>query len=140
MIEAFSVQPVATSVTVRVWQNSPLGSPPSWPTVSSWQNPGTVSAHSAQVLNGIEDFSMLPGRVNAVPRRVVSCARSAANRRSIVAGDMANSCAATASSMSNSSCRRSAATRSGNAACSRLPVGPSNTAQQRCNASITAGP
>src|SRR5665647_2661037 len=37
-----SVQPVKTSVAVRVWANSPRGSPPSWPTRSISTNPGRL--------------------------------------------------------------------------------------------------
>src|SRR5512134_295543 len=35
-----SVQPVATQVRSRVWQNCPTGLPPSWATRSTSQNPG----------------------------------------------------------------------------------------------------
>ena len=38
--DRFTVHPVATSVTVRVKQNSPKLLPPSWPTRSISTNPG----------------------------------------------------------------------------------------------------
>ena len=104
-----SVQPVQTSVAVRVWQKSPRGSPPSWPTRSISANPGAASSHSAQVRIGIWDFSSEPGLVPDLPR-TTSFARSPASRRSIVAADMAHSEAAVASWMSSSPHARSRAT------------------------------
>ncbi len=59
----FTVQPVATSVIVRVKQNSPKLLPPSWPTRSISTNPGWFSFHSDQVRIGICDFSNDPGLV-----------------------------------------------------------------------------
>ena len=65
-----SVQPVKTSATVKVWANSPRGSPPSSPTRSISTNPGAFSSHWTQVRIGIWDFSKLPG---LVPERPFSC-------------------------------------------------------------------
>jgi hypothetical protein len=42
-----SVHPVATQVRSSVWQNSPVGFPPSWATRSTSQNPGERSSRSA---------------------------------------------------------------------------------------------
>src|SRR5271163_2468506 len=61
--DRLTVQPLATSVMVRVKQNSPKEFPPSWPTRSTSQNPGTPSSHSDQVRMGIWDLSKLPGLV-----------------------------------------------------------------------------
>jgi len=134
------VQPVAMSVPVKVKQNSPLGSPPSWPTRSTSMNPGIFSSQSAQVRIGICDLSKPPCLVRVLPRLVASSARSAVSRRSMVAADIAHSPAATSSVISSSRCRRSEATCSPITGASRFPVGPSNTAHTLRNASITSGP
>lgn len=102
--------------------------------------PGALLSQSAHVRIGICDLSSEPGLVSDRPLVVVSSARSTANRRSMVAADIEHSWAATVSVISSSPCRRSAATRSGSAGDIRLPVGPSSTAQQYRNASITSGP
>ena len=49
----FSVQPVATSVTVSVQTCSPTACPPSWLTRSISTKPGTASSQSAHVRTGI---------------------------------------------------------------------------------------
>jgi hypothetical protein len=54
--ERFTAHPLATSVMVRVKQNSPKEFPPSWPTRSISQKPGTPSSHSDQVRTGIWDL------------------------------------------------------------------------------------
>ena len=56
----------------------------------------------------------------------------------MVAGDIAHSGAAVASSMSSSPCARNAGTRIGNPGASRLPDGASRVAQQIRSAAITA--
>jgi hypothetical protein len=96
-----SVQPVKTSVTVRVWANSPRGSPLSWPTRSISTNPGACSSQSAQVRTEVADFNKDPG---LVPERPLSSRRfrSPAIRRSIVAADIAHSFAAVVSWTSSS--------------------------------------
>ena len=66
--ERFTVQPVATSVIVRVKQNSPKEFPPSWPTRSISTKPGRASSHSDQVRIGIWDLSSDPGLVWLRPR------------------------------------------------------------------------
>ena len=101
--------------------------------------PGALLSQSAQVRIGICDLSSEPGLVSDRPLVVLSSARSTAKRRSMVAADIEHSWAATVSVIPSSPCRRSAATRSGSAGTIRLPVGPSSTAQQYRNASITSG-
>jgi hypothetical protein len=52
LTERLTVQPVATSVMVRVKQNSPKEFAPSWPTRSISTKPGRASCHSDQVRMG----------------------------------------------------------------------------------------
>ena len=66
--EAFSVQPVAKSTTVRVRQNSPLRLGPQWATVSASTLPGSPSSSSPTFLIVIEFRSNSPaGRVANTP-------------------------------------------------------------------------
>ena len=65
--ERFSVQPVATSVTVSVKANGPKGLPPSWETKSISTKPGLASSQSAQVRTGIRLLSSDPGLVARRP-------------------------------------------------------------------------
>jgi hypothetical protein len=80
------VHPVATQTRSSVWQNSPRGSPPSWATRSTSQNPGRRSSHSAKVRMGICRFRIEPG---LVPERPRTCrrARPGASRRSMLAAE-----------------------------------------------------
>jgi len=131
-----SVQPVKTCVTVRVWANSPRGSPPSWPTRSISTNPGACSSQSAQVRIEIWDFNRLPG---LVPERPLSSKRlrSQASRRSIVAADIAHSIDAVASSRSSSRKARNRPTISGRNGAILLPAEASITAHTLRSATIT---
>src|SRR5664279_5055133 len=107
-----SVQPVAMSVTSRLWQKSPRGSPPSCPTQSISTNPGLASSQSAQVRIGIWLLSSEPG---LVPERPLSRsrARSPASRRSIVAAEIETSRSRTSSLTLSSPTARSRSTISG---------------------------
>lgn len=58
----------------------------------------------------------------------------------MVAADIATSAAATSSLIASSPWRRSEATSSASSGASRLPVGPSSTAQATRSAAITSGP
>ena len=113
--------------------------PPSWPTRSISTNPGTASFHSAQVRIGIESFNNDPGLVCEWPL-TSSFARSAASRRSIVAGDIASNAISVSSLITSSSKRRNVGTNSDMIGASRLPVGAPSTAQQNASAAITSGP
>lgn len=116
-------------------------SPPSCPTRSIWRKPGSASFHSRQVFIGIEDLSIEPGRVWLIGLRATNPTRASARRRSIVAGDIVSSWAMTSCSMpSRCPWVRMLATKPGSAGCSRLPVGPSNAAQQRSSSAMTSGP
>ena len=134
-----SVQPLKTSVTVRVWQKSPRGSPPSWPTRSISTNPGRSSSQSAQVRIGIWDLASDPGLVPDRPL-IVSFARSGASRRSMVAADIPTSWARTAGGRSSSPARSRAAVISGRNGAIRFPAGASITAHNFRNAPITSSP
>jgi hypothetical protein len=134
-----SVQPVAMSVTSRLWQKSPRGFPPSWPTQSISTKPGMASSQSAQVRTGIWLFNSEPGLVPDRPL-IESFARSAANRRSIVAADITTSCSRTSSLMVSSPTARSRSTISGRNGAIRLPAGASITAQTNLSAMITSSP
>jgi hypothetical protein len=113
--------------------------PPSWPTRSISTNPGTASFHSAHVRIGIESFNNDPGFVCDRPL-TSNFARSAARRRSIVAGDIASNANSVSSLINSSSKRRSVGTNSLMIGASRFPVGAPNTAQQNASAAITSGP
>jgi hypothetical protein len=104
------------------------------------EEPGPFVVQSAHVRIGICDFSSDPGRVRDRPRPVVSSARSAARRRSMVAADIDTSAAARSSLMCSSPWRRSDATSSGSIGARRFPVGPSRTAHALRSASTTSGP
>lgn len=62
-IDRFAAHPTLISVTVRVKQNSPELSPPSWPIRSISTNHGTASSHSSHVRMGVWDLSSAPGLV-----------------------------------------------------------------------------
>src|SRR5487761_68947 len=81
--ERLIVHPVATSVIVRVKQNSPKGLPPSWPTRSISRKPGVASFHSDQVRTRIWLLSSDPGLVWLRPWGV-GVFRAGAGGRSIV--------------------------------------------------------
>ena len=85
------------------------------------------------------DFNSDPGLVCERPRSVIF-ARSAASRRSIVAGDIAINAHATSSVITSSRNRRSRGTNSSMIGASRLPVGAPSTAQQNANAAMTSLP
>jgi hypothetical protein len=102
-------------------------------------NPGAASSHCAHVRIAIASLSNDPALVQLRPRTVIA-ARSAASRRSIVAGDITSSAAANSSLTSSSPNRRSVATSSPITAASRLPVGAPSTAQQNLSATTTSDP
>src|SRR6478672_6330667 len=72
--------------------------------------------------------------------RTSSFARSAASRRSIVAGDIASNAISVSSLITSWSKRRSVGTNSNMIGASRLPVGAPNTGQQNASAAMTSGP
>ena len=80
-----SVHPVHTSVTVRVKQHCPVGTPPSCPTRSSCTCPGATSCHSPKVRMGILSESAAVARVYPVPFSRIAARRGFSNR-STVAG------------------------------------------------------
>lgn len=127
------------SVTVSVKQNSPAALPPSWPTKSISTNPGTDSSQSAQVRIGMCSLSRLPGLVCERPR-MVSFARSPANRRSMVAALIRHNNAASSSLRSSSPSRRRIGTNTPSIGASRLPAGARNTAQQVTSAAMIFRP
>jgi hypothetical protein len=134
--ERFTVQPVATSVIVRVKQNSPKLLPPSWPTRSISTNPGRFSSHSDQVRIGIWDLSNDPGLVCERPENPASTFEPR-RRRSIVAGDMATSRSASASVRSSSPSRRNIGTSTVSIGARRLPAGQRATRQHNSRADTT---
>ena len=66
-LEAFSVQPITTSVIVRVRANSPIRVGPQCATVSASITPGVLGASSAQVRMVIELRSSGDGLVVEIP-------------------------------------------------------------------------
>ena len=80
-----------------------------------------------------------PGLVCDRPRRLIA-ARADASRRSIVAGDITISSAASSSLMSSSANRRRVGTSSAITGASRSPVGAPRTAQHNRSAVSTSGP
>jgi hypothetical protein len=130
LIALGSVQPVFTQVRSRVWQNSPAGTPPSWPTRSISQKPGRRSSHWAKVRMGIWRFSIDPGLVPERPL-TLSLARSGASTRSIVAEEILRSFSRTSGETSSSPQRSKTWTISSMNGANRFPEGPSSTAQIR---------
>ena len=88
---------------------------------------------------GIWLFSSDPGLVCDRPFNLIA-ARAGASRRSIVAGDITTSRAASSSLMSSSPNRRNVGTSSTITGASRLPVGAPSTAQHNRSAANTSGP
>src|SRR5258708_6868039 len=80
-----SVQPVATSVTVRLCRYSPRVVLPQCTTRSISVQPGSASSHSAKVRIGIALLRSVPGLVVPNPCGLARL-RSACSRRSAVAG------------------------------------------------------
>jgi hypothetical protein len=134
-----SVHPVLMHVRSRVWQNSPTGLPPSWPTRSVSQNPGRSSFHSAKVRMGIWRLSIDPGLVPERPL-TLSLARSETSIRSIVAEETSRSFERVSGETSSSPQRSRTSTISTMNGARRLPEGPSKTAQIRRSGSRTSRP
>ena len=115
---AHSVQPVAISVSTKVWIKLPRGEGPLWATMSSSTNPGGGSPQSADVRIGI-----LLRKACAVGRRRwrLEASRIRASARSIVAALIASNLARISAASSRWPCRSIASISTGINAFSRLP-------------------